>query len=181
MIRNARVPLVGFAAFSGTGKTTLLSRIIPILRERGLRIAVVKHTHHDFDIDRPGKDSHTSRQAGAIAVLIGSRHRWALIKETPGADEPTLDELVAHLEQDELDLILVEGFKHERFPKVEVHRPSLGKPLLFREDPTVIAIATDETLLERPPIPVLDLNRPEQIAVFILDNLIPSPELADMG
>ncbi len=181
MIRNARVPIVGFAAFSGTGKTTLLTRLIPFLRQRGQRVAVVKHAHHSFEIDKPGKDSHELRHAGANPVLIGSRHRWALMKETPGQDEPVLDNLLARLDQDELDLILVEGFKHEQFPKIELHRPSVGKPLLFPEDSSVIAIATDEPLPETPPIPVLDLNQPEQIAAFILDNVTTRPDVADMA
>ena len=181
MLRNARVPIVGFAAYSGTGKTTLLTGLIPVLRQRGQRVAVVKHAHHSFEIDKPGKDSRELRDAGANPVLIGSRHRWALMKETPGQEEPALDDLLECLHQDELDLILVEGFKHEQFPKIELHRPSVGKPLLFPEDPSVIAIATDEPLSEAPPIPVLDLNRPEQIAVFILDNIAPRPDVVDMA
>nr|VFJ72560.1 MAG: molybdopterin-guanine dinucleotide biosynthesis protein B [Candidatus Kentron sp. FW] len=159
--------MVGFIAFSGIGKTTLLVKLIPLLREYGFRIGLIKHCHHGFEIDKPGKDSYKLRQAGANPVLIGSRHRWALMQETPNLDEPILENFLVRFDQDELDLILVEGFKHERFPKIELHRPSMGKPLLYLEDPSVIAIATDDTISEAVPIPVLDLNRPDQIAAFI--------------
>jgi len=163
---------LGFVASSGTGKTTLLVELIPLLRQRGLRVALIKHTHHDFDMDTPGKDSFRLRQAGANPVLIGSRHRWTLMKETPGQEEPVLADLVARLEGDEPDLILVEGFRHERIPKIEVHRPSLGRPLLYPEDPSVIAIATDGVEKGTHPIPVLDLNRPGMIADFIMDHVM---------
>ncbi len=181
MLKNARVTVVGLAAFSGTGKTTLLTRLIPLLRARGLRVGVVKHAHHSFEIDKRGKDSHELRQAGANPVLIGSRHRWALMMETPGQDEPVLDDLLARLDQDVLDLVLVEGFKHEEFPKIELHRPSVGKPLLYPEDPSVMAIATDGALANPAPGPILDLNRPEQIAAFIVDHVSPTPDVADMA
>nr|VFJ60687.1 MAG: molybdopterin-guanine dinucleotide biosynthesis protein B [Candidatus Kentron sp. FM]VFJ75170.1 MAG: molybdopterin-guanine dinucleotide biosynthesis protein B [Candidatus Kentron sp. FM]VFK12321.1 MAG: molybdopterin-guanine dinucleotide biosynthesis protein B [Candidatus Kentron sp. FM] len=159
--------ILGLTAPSGTGKTTLLVELIPLLRERGFRVALIKHTHHDFDIDTPGKDSFRLRLAGANPVLVGSRHRWALMKETPGQDEPVLADLIARLPQEELDLILVEGFGHERFPKIEIHRPSLGKALLYPEDPSIIAIAIDGKEQGTHPIPVLDLNRPSMIADFI--------------
>ncbi|MBT8419985.1 MAG: molybdopterin-guanine dinucleotide biosynthesis protein B, partial [Gammaproteobacteria bacterium] len=151
---------IGFVAPSGTGKTTLLVKLIPLLRERGFRVALIKHTHHDFDVDNPGKDSYALRLAGANPVLVGSRYRWALMKETPEQDEPALADLVARLDQDAPDLIMVEGFGHEKFPKIEIHRPSLGTPLLYPNDPSVIAIAIDEVSAEIYPIPVLDLNRP---------------------
>nr|VFJ43416.1 MAG: molybdopterin guanine dinucleotide biosynthesis accessory protein MobB [Candidatus Kentron sp. DK]VFJ52900.1 MAG: molybdopterin guanine dinucleotide biosynthesis accessory protein MobB [Candidatus Kentron sp. DK] len=170
--KTTRERIVGFVAPSGTGKTTLLEKLIPLLRGRGLRVALIKHTHHDFDVDTPGKDSHRLRLAGANPVLVGSRHRWALMKETPGQAEPLLADLVARVREDRPDLILVEGFKHERFPKIEIHRPNLEKALLYPEDRSVIAIATDETIDEKTkdahPIPVLDLNRPALIADFIL-------------
>ena len=181
MLKNARVPVVGFAAFSGTGKTTLLTRLVPLLRESNLRVAVVKHAHHSFEIDKRGKDSHELRQAGANPVLIGSRHRWALMMETPGQDEPVLDDLLARLEQDTLDLVLVEGFKHERFPKIELHRPQVDKPLLYPDDPSIIAIATDEALPQTVPIPVLDLNRPDKIAAFIVQKIISGHRAVDMA
>ncbi len=179
MLENALVPIVGFAAFSGTGKTTLLTKLIPLLRERGLRVGLVKHAHHSFEIDRRGKDSHELRRAGANPVLIGSRHRWALMMETPGQDEPVLDDLLARLDQDALDLILVEGFKHEPFPKIELHRPALGKPLLYPGDGSVVAIATDSDLTEPATIPVLSLNEPGQIADFIIREILPAADVVD--
>nr|VFJ86691.1 MAG: molybdopterin-guanine dinucleotide biosynthesis protein B [Candidatus Kentron sp. LFY]VFJ87060.1 MAG: molybdopterin-guanine dinucleotide biosynthesis protein B [Candidatus Kentron sp. LFY]VFK15572.1 MAG: molybdopterin-guanine dinucleotide biosynthesis protein B [Candidatus Kentron sp. LFY] len=171
MRNNRRIPVVGFIAWSGTGKTTLLTRLIPLLGERGLRVGLVKHCHHDFEIDKPGKDSFELRKVGANPVLVGSRHRWALIEETPDADELTLENTLIHFQHDRPDVILVEGFKREPYPKIELHRPSMGKPFLYPEDPFVIAIATDDTISEAVPIPVLDLNRPDEIAAFIIDTL----------
>ncbi len=119
-------------------------------------------------MDTPGKDSYELRKAGAGPVMVASGQRWAIMMETPGQDEAVLDDLLGHLDQRNLDLIVVEGFKHERFAKIELHRPSLGKPLLYPDDPSVLAVATDADLAEPPPIPVLDLNSPPQIADFIL-------------
>lgn len=165
---NSPLPLLGFAAYSGTGKTTLLRQLIPILRKRGLRPALVKHSHHDFDIDVPGKDSHALRLAGADQVLVASRHRRALIIETPEqTDDPPLAELVRLIDPARADLVLVEGFRHEAFPKIELHRPSLGKPLLFPQDPHIIAVACDGPLPVETRLPVLDLNDPEAIAGFV--------------
>jgi molybdopterin-guanine dinucleotide biosynthesis adapter protein len=165
---TARVPVVGIAAYSGTGKTTLLKKILPMLRARGLRVAVVKHAHHSFDTDVPGKDSYELRKAGATQMLVASRHRWALVAETGDASEPRLEELLARLDQRELDLILVEGFKAEEFPKIELHRPSLGHPLLCVLDPSIVAVASDAPLAPAPSIPVVDLNQPAQIVDVIL-------------
>ena len=171
-----KVPVVGFAAWSGTGKTTLIARILPLLRERDLRVGVVKHAHHTFDIDYPGKDSYELRKAGASQMLVGSRQRWALICETPEAeDEPALAELMDRLLTDELDLILVEGFKPENMPKIELHRPSLGKPLLFPKDSSVIALCTDEPIERDVPLPTFDLNQPTQIADFLLATVLDAP------
>ncbi|MGI9303626.1 MAG: molybdopterin-guanine dinucleotide biosynthesis protein B [Gammaproteobacteria bacterium] len=162
-------PVLGFCAFSGTGKTTLISNVLPILADKGVRVGVIKHAHHDFEVDQPGKDSYRLRKAGAEQMLVGSRWRWVLIAEhRPPKDEPRLADLLPRLELDQLDLVLVEGFKHEPFPKVELHRASLGKPVLHETDPNVVALATDEPPLKTPPIPVLDLNQPAQIADFIL-------------
>ncbi len=167
------LPLMGFAAFSGTGKTTLLARLLPALKAQGLRIAVVKHAHHSFDIDHPGKDSHTLRQAGAERILVASRHRMALIVEqAERRDDVCLADALAMMDPRGLDLLLVEGFKHETFPKIELHRPALGKPLLYPDDPTIVAIATDEAA---PPagygIPHLPLNEPGDIAAFVITHL----------
>lgn len=171
MLANAHLPIVGFAAFSGTGKTTLLKELLPQLGARGLRVGVVKHAHHSFDPDHPGKDSYELRKSGAAQMLIASRARWALMVEQPRQREPLLDEVLLELDQAALDLILVEGFKDERFPKIELHRPSLRRPLLFPRDDAIIAVATDAPLEEPCPLPLLDLNRPDAIAAFIVDQV----------
>jgi len=168
-------PILGIAAWSGTGKTTLLIRLLPLLKARGLRVAVVKHAHHSFDIDHPGKDSYELRQAGAAQMLIGSRQRWALMVENVDNEDWSLNDLVRHLDTNNLDLILVEGYKPERIPKIEINRPSLGKPLLYRDDPSVIAIATDDAAAITTALPLLDMNRPEKVAEFIL-NWLPDPK-----
>ncbi len=162
-----QTPTLGFAAFSGTGKTTLLTRVIPILRERDVRLAVVKHAHHDFDIDKPGKDSYELRKAGASQTLIASNRRWALVSELQAASEPQLAELMERLDHAHLDLILVEGFKQFVFPKIELHRARLCKPFLFPNDPSIIALACDELQVPQTSLPVLDINEPAQIADFI--------------
>jgi len=168
--------ILGFAARSGTGKTTLLARLIPILKHRGLKIGVIKHSHHDFEIDHPGKDSHTLRAAGASPVMIVSPHRRALITEFHPRRELDLQAQLADFPQDDLDLILVEGFRHERFAKIELHRPSLGKPPLYPEDDSIIAIASDRQLDSTDCLPRLDLNDPDAIADFIFQHFFePSP------
>ncbi|KPK46976.1 MAG: molybdopterin-guanine dinucleotide biosynthesis protein B [Thiotrichales bacterium SG8_50] len=165
---SSSVPLIGFAAVSGTGKTTLLRALLPLLNARGLRVGVIKHAHHTFDIDVPGKDSYELRRAGATQTLVGSRHRWALVTETPGSEEPRLAELLLHLSPDSLDLVLVEGFKAEAFPKIELHRPALGHPLMCRTDPSIIALATDAPVQDAPSLPLLDLNDPASVVAFIV-------------
>jgi molybdopterin-guanine dinucleotide biosynthesis protein B len=165
-------PVLGFAAFSGTGKTTLLRKLISLLRQKGLRVGLIKHAHHGFDIDHPGKDSHELRHAGASPVLITSSIRRAIITERPVPRDPVLAEELACFDTTDVDLILVEGFKRERFPKIELYRPALGKPLLFPEDETIIAIATDAELPLQAIIPLLDLNQPEEIADFILQRFL---------
>lgn len=162
------IPVLGFAAFSGTGKTTLLVRLIPLLARRGLRIAMIKHAHHDFDIDIPGKDSYELRKAGARQVLVASDRRRALVTETDPPREPSLEELVAALDLDTVDLVLVEGFRHLAFPRIELHRPALGHPLLCREDSSIIAVASDAAPACGG-LPVLDINHPAGIADFIVD------------
>lgn len=173
------LPLVGFCAYSGTGKTTLLTKLLPVLRATGLRVGVLKHAHHDFDIDHPGKDSHDLRHAGAEQMVIASSKRMALIKERKTSDnEPDLNEALAILDPATLDLVLVEGFKREPFPKIELYRPALRKPLLFPKDNNIIAIATDAPLEVAPSIiPCLDLNDIEAISEFICSNILHNPGL----
>lgn len=154
----------GIAGYSGAGKTTLLEQLIPCLTRRGLRVSVIKHAHHGFDIDRPGKDSYRHREAGASEVLLACNSRWALMHELREEEEPTLGDLLAHLSP--CDLVLVEGFKNEPVPKIEVYRRENGKLPLFPERSDIVALASDsapETVL-----PVLPLDRPEAIADFIL-------------
>lgn len=172
-LANARVPLLGFAAASGTGKTTLLKSLIPLLKAEGLRIGLIKHAHHAFEVDRPGKDSFELRQAGASPVMLSSSHRRALITEHPVPFEPVLNEELRFLDQSGIDLLLVEGFKHEAFPKIELHRSALANPPLYPADQHIIAIAADTPLEPQPPIPCLDINRPEQITDFIMIRFLP--------
>ena len=162
-------PLLGFVAYSGTGKTTLLKKVIPLLKAKGVRIGMIKHAHHDFDIDKPGKDSYELRKAGAEQMLIASSQRWAMMVETPDQDEAQLDTLLKKLDSNNLDLILVEGFKHVGYPKIECFRPSQGHDLMCSSDDSIIAVATDVATIEEISIPQLDLNNPEAIATFILN------------
>ncbi|QWF71571.1 molybdopterin-guanine dinucleotide biosynthesis protein B [Methylomonas paludis] len=164
--------ILGFAAFSGTGKTTLLTGLLPILRQRGLRVGVIKYSHHDFDIDQPGKDSYRLRQAGAVPVLLVSPYRRALITEFTPPRAISLAEELAAFPGTGLDLILVEGFRDAAFPKIELHRPSLGKPLLYPDDANIIAIASDEPLPVPGHVKQLDLNAIAQIADFIVQQTL---------
>jgi molybdopterin-guanine dinucleotide biosynthesis protein MobB len=159
-------PVLGFAAFSGTGKTTLLKQLIPQLAERGIRLGVIKHAHHNFDIDKPGKDSFELRKAGARQMLVASSRRWALMTETGDHNEPQLDYLLGRLDPDGIDLVLVEGFKHVPFPRIELHRPSLNYPMLHPDDPGIIAVASD-TPLDTGGLTWLDLNDVGAIAAFV--------------
>ena len=159
--------ILGLAGWSGSGKTTLLAAVIPLLTARGLTVSTIKHAHHEFDIDRPGKDSWRHREAGAGEVMIASARRWAIMHELRGADEPTLDELAARMSP--ADLLLVEGWKRHPHPKIEVHRPALGKPLIFPDDPHVVAIASDGTVTA--PIPLLPLGDAPAVAAFIYEHL----------
>ncbi len=133
--------IFGLAGWSGSGKTTLVAKLIPELVRRGIGVSTIKHAHHEFDVDQPGKDSYEHRRAGASEVLVASANRFALMREHRGAPEPTLDMLVSRLAP--VDLVLVEGFKRDRHEKLEVHRPSLGKPLLAPDDPHIVAVASD--------------------------------------
>jgi len=155
----------GIAGYSGSGKTTLIERVLPVLAARGLSIAVIKHTHHDFDIDQPGKDSWRVREAGAVAVLLASDHRTAVLTEHREAP-PRLEELLDRLPP--CDLALVEGFKRESIPKLEVHRAETGRPWLFPDDPNILAVAVD---VGRPhAFPCIDIDAVQQLADFILDH-----------
>jgi molybdopterin-guanine dinucleotide biosynthesis protein MobB len=169
------IPVVGFAAWSGTGKTTLLRQLIPWFSARGLRVGLIKSSHHDFEIDVPGKDSYELRRAGASQVLLASPRRTALILEEQRESPPQLSALLARLDTDRLDLVLVEGLRDVAFPKVELHRPALGKPLFYPGDPHIIAFATDRPLAQPVPIPVLDLNDPAAIGDFVLKHLNIAP------
>ena len=169
MLKTAEKPVLGFAAYSGAGKTTLLTKLLPLLTARGIRVGIIKHAHHSFDIDKPGKDSYELRQAGACQMLVASARREALIIEKAEADEPDLEQLIARLDQDALDLILVEGFKNVPFPKIEVFRATVGKPAIYPDDDSVIAIATDRELPIHSGLPVLDINIPESVAAFVCD------------
>lgn len=162
------VPVLGIAAYSGTGKTTLLLNILPLLKAHDLRIGMIKHAHHQFEIDQVGKDSYRLRHEGGVAqMLVASRQRWVLMMETGLSDEPNLAQVLPQLQQDQLDLILVEGFKHESFAKIELYRPSLQYPLMFPEDASIIAIASDAPLSTATTLPILDLNNPEQVSEFV--------------
>ncbi len=154
----------GIAGWSGSGKTTLVEKLIPVFTRRGLRVSVIKHAHHGFDLDRPGKDSWRHREAGASQVLMLSNERWVLMHELRDRPEPTLDEQLRLLAP--CDLVLIEGYKAAAVPKVEIHRPSHGKPPLWPENPHVVAVASDAAL--DCPLPVLPLNDAEAIAGFIL-------------
>src|SRR6201996_743016 len=151
--------VIGLSGWSGAGKTTLLSKVIPCLLGRGLRVSVVKHAHHDFDIDVPGKDSWVHRQAGATEVLVGSARRWALMHELRDTDEPPLTALLAKLSP--VDLVVVEGFKREPIRKIEVHRGANGKPALFPDDPDIVGLVTDAGDLDcnLPAVHIDDIER----------------------
>ena len=154
----------GFAAYSGAGKTTLIEQLIPRFVLRGLKVSLIKHAHHSFDVDKPGKDSYRHREAGAGEILITSAQRWVLMHELRGEPEPGLREQLRLFSP--CDLVLVEGYKSADIPKIEVHRPSTGSPLLHPQDPDILAIASDLPISVT--IPLLDLNDLEAIAEFIM-------------
>lgn len=156
--------IFGFAGWSGSGKTTLIEKLIPLFVARGLTVSLMKHAHHTFDVDQPGKDSYRHRHAGCTEVLVTSSRRWALVHELRGAAEPGLDEHIARISP--CDLLLVEGFKREPIPKLEVYRASVGEALLHPHDESIVAIACDERLETR--LPQFDLNDAPGISSFIL-------------
>jgi len=163
-------PVIGFTAVTGTGKTTLLKKIIVLLRKRDIRLAVIKRAHDDFDIDHPGKDSFELRKADAYQMLISSAKRKALITEFESyQQEPSLNELIDDLDHENIDLILVEGFKREHFAKIELHRKGLNQPYRYETDSDIIALATDHPVSPETDLMLLDMNQPESIAEFIFN------------
>ncbi|KIP75844.1 molybdopterin-guanine dinucleotide biosynthesis protein MobB [Vibrio harveyi] len=166
MKHTLNIPILGFAAYSGTGKTTLLEALLPKLTEAGLRIGMLKHAHHNFDVDQPGKDSHRLRKAGASQMLISSRNRFALMTETPES-ESEFDYLLTRFDEDKLDVVLVEGCKNIAFPKIELHREEVGKPWLHPNDDNIIAIASDSGELDSE-LPQMNINDLEAIAQFVI-------------
>ncbi|ARR44543.1 bifunctional molybdopterin-guanine dinucleotide biosynthesis protein MobB/molybdopterin molybdotransferase MoeA [Vibrio campbellii] len=167
MKHTLNIPILGFAAYSGTGKTTLLEALLPKLTEAGLRIGMLKHAHHNFDVDQPGKDSHRLRKAGASQMLISSRNRFALMTETPES-ESEFDYLLTRFDEDKLDVVLVEGCKNIAFPKIELHREEVGKPWLHPNDENIIAIASDSGELDSD-LPQMNINDLEAIAQFVIE------------
>ena len=157
--------IFGIAGWSGSGKTTLVVSLIPILVGRGLRVSTMKHAHHSFEIDRPGKDSHRHRQSGATEVVVTSGERWVLMHELRDSPEPSIEALIEHMTP--VDLLLIEGFKHQDHDKLEVHRAGLGKPLLFPEDRHIVAVASDNPIPDAS-VAVLDLNDVSAIADFVI-------------
>ncbi|AGO57628.1 molybdopterin-guanine dinucleotide biosynthesis adapter protein MobB [Serratia plymuthica 4Rx13] len=165
-MNNPRPPLLGIAAYSGTGKTTLLKQLIPLLRQREIRVGLIKHTHHDMDVDTPGKDSYELRKAGADQTLVASDRRWALMTETPEQLPLDLHYLASRFDRDKVDVILVEGFKHEAVSKIILYREGIGRPLEDMLDKFVIAVASDRPVTG---VKFLDINQPEAIAEFIVE------------
>jgi molybdopterin-guanine dinucleotide biosynthesis protein B len=162
--------IIGLAGWSGAGKTTLLIKVIPCLIARGLRVSTLKHAHHAFDVDQPGKDSHSHRMAGATEVLVGAASRWALVHELRGEAEPQLDTLLGKLSP--VDVVIIEGYKREAHPKLEVYRAAVGKPLIHPDDPQIVAIAAD-TALPSARVPVVSLDDIEGIADILLKHAAP--------
>jgi len=171
--------IIGLAGWSGSGKTTLLMKVIPRIVARGLAVSTLKHAHHDFDIDVPGKDSHAHRMAGATEVMVGSQRRWALVHELRSEGEPALAALLAKLSR--VDLVLIEGYKREPHPKLEVHRGMLGGPLLAPDDPAIVAIASD-VALPAAKVPVVRLDDIERIVDVLIRHAVPrDPLLPQIG
>ncbi|KAB8310168.1 molybdopterin-guanine dinucleotide biosynthesis protein B [Rahnella sp. BCC 1045] len=166
---NKKTPLLGIVAYSGTGKTTLLKQLIPYLRQRGVRTGLIKHTHHDVDVDTPGKDSFVLRKAGADQTMVASSSRWALMTETPEQDEPNLEYLAARFDSNNLDMILVEGFKHEEIDKIMLYRKETGKSLESLIDLHVIAVASDDLFIPvSQAISILNINEVDKVGEFVL-------------
>lgn len=163
LINTLIMQILGFAGWSGSGKTALLEKVIGVLESGGMVVSLIKHAHHDFEIDHPGKDSYRHRQAGCREVLVTSAKRWAVIHELQGRDELTLSDALAQLSP--CDLVLLEGFKREPVAKIEIYRPEVGKPTMYPNDPHIIAVASNVALATN--LPQLDINQPEMVANFI--------------
>ncbi len=170
--------LIGLAGWSGAGKTTLVEKLIPELTGRGLSVSTVKHAHHNFDVDQPGKDSYVHRHAGATEVLVTSANRFALMHELRGAPEPGLADLLAKLAP--VDIVIVEGFKRDPHPKIEIWRRANGKPFLHPEDPAIVAMAADEKL-DGLPLPCIDLNDMKEVADMVLAKAAPLEDVLKTG
>jgi len=175
---NLTARIIGLAGWSGSGKTTLVTKVIPCLIARGLKVSTIKHAHHGFDLDQPGKDSFFHRAAGATEVIISSAKRWAILHELRGEQEWDLAELVGKMSP--VDLVLVEGYKRDAFPKLEIHRAANGKPLIHPEDSHIIAIASD-IALPAAKVPVIDLDDVEAIADTLLRHAVPVTQAEMMG
>ena len=167
---QAAMRIIGLAGWSGSGKTTLITKLIPLLISRGIKVSTLKHAHHGFDLDQPGKDSFFHRAAGATEVVISSAKRWAILHELRDETEWDLGVLVAKMSP--VDLVLVEGFKRDAFPKLEIHRAANGKPLIHPDDPHVVAVASDVALPDVK-IPVIDLNDIETVGDYLLRHAVP--------
>jgi molybdopterin-guanine dinucleotide biosynthesis protein B len=161
--------IIGLAGWSGSGKTTLITKLIPCLLARGVRVSTLKHAHHGFDLDKPGKDSFMHRAAGATEVIISSAKRWAILHELRDEEEWNMADLVAKMSP--VDLVLVEGFKRDTFPKLEIHRAENGKPLLHPDDPHIVAVACD-SVLANVKLPVVDLNDIDKVADLLLEKAV---------
>jgi molybdopterin-guanine dinucleotide biosynthesis protein B len=168
-----RLRVLGFVGSSGSGKTTLLEQVLPLLARAGIRVGVLKHAHHGFDMDRPGKDSYRARAAGAAQVLVASRERWVLMSEVASSDpEPDFRAMLGKFDPGQVDLIIAEGFSGEAYPKIEVFRPDHEQPpRCWPNDPNIIAVASDVPQETLPPVAWLDLNRPDLVARFVMERL----------
>jgi molybdopterin-guanine dinucleotide biosynthesis protein B len=168
--------IIGLAGWSGSGKTTLITKVLPVLIGRGCRVSTLKHAHHGFDLDKPGKDSFMHRASGATEVIISSERRWAVLHELRGEEEWDLPALLSKASP--VDLLLVEGFKRESFPKLEIFRKENGKPLLHPDDPHIVAVASDAPVPEAR-LPVIDLNNIEAVADTLLEYAVPVDQVAE--
>lgn len=171
MEHRSFLPVLGIAAASGTGKTTLLTKVIPLLNQRGLRVALLKHAHHETSVDQPGKDSYRLREAGATTVMLSTASQRIILHSRAMPQDPDLYTELAYIDHEAHDVILVEGFKNSPIPKIALHRRELGHSLAYENDPYIIAIATDDadamkTQLQKP---LLDINNPDQVACFMMD------------